>query len=273
MLFPSPNGDTAAFLPSPTGDDQRWSTWPSTTPSQRGPQPRPDWVSTASAAWDTELGVLKTGKEADVHLIERGIPGQAGAVMAAKRYRDPEHRDFHRSSRYTEGRRVRRSRDNRAIERGSSYGRSVKAGAWAAAEFEALSQLWQLGAPVPYPVQILDTELLMEFIGDGRTAAPRLAEVRPDASDLASLFDQARDVLLLLADHGWAHGDLSPYNVLVHHGRLVVIDLPQLVDVIANPSGFEMLERDCRVMAEWFVRRGLDTQVDELIGEVFGAVG
>ncbi len=260
-------------LPGEPGPDQRWSNWPLTTPTQRGPEPRPDWVPVVSAAWDTELGVLKTGKEADVHLIERGDPGDDGVVLAAKRYRDPDHRDFHRSSQYTEGRRLRRSRDIRAVERGSTYGRQVQAGAWAAAEFDALSRLWILGAPVPYPVQVLGTELLLEFIGDGRAAAPRLAEVRVGTEELASLFEQARCVLLLLADHGWAHGDLSPYNLFVHLGRLVVIDLPQLVDVVSNPSGFELLERDCRITAEWFARRGLDVDPRALTDEVFACLG
>ena len=260
-------------LPDEPGPDQRWSTWPSTTPTQRGPEPRPEWVITASAAWDTELGVLKTGKEADVHLIERGIAGGEGVVLAVKRYRDPDHRDFHRSSQYTEGRRLRRSRDTRAVERGSTYGRQVQAGVWAAAEFDALSRLWMLGAPVPYPVQVLGTELVLEFIGAGRTAAPRLAEVRVDREELAGLFEQVRGVLLLMADQGWAHGDLSPYNLLVDHGRIVVIDLPQLVDVVSNPSGFELLERDCRVTAEWFVRRGLDIDTRALTDEVFACLG
>ncbi len=260
-------------IPDEPGPDQRWSTWPLTTPTQRGPEPRPAWVITASAAWDTELGVLKTGKEADVHLLERSIPGGEGVVLAAKRYRDPDHRDFHRSSQYTEGRRLRRSRDTRAVERGSTYGRQVQAGAWAAAEFEALSTLWMLGAPVPYPVQVHGTELLLEFIGDGRAAAPRLAEVRVGSAELSALFDQVRSVLLLLADHGWAHGDLSPYNLLVHDERIVVIDLPQLVDVVSNPSGFELLERDCRVTAEWFARRGLAVDARALTDEVFACLG
>lgn len=272
LLSLSSSGDdriTPLLDPRP---DQRWSNWPTTTPTQRGPEPRPEWVVTAAAAWDTELGVLKTGKEADVHLIERAEPGRDGVVLAAKRYRDAEHRDFHRSSRYTEGRRLRRSRDTRAVERGSTYGRQVQAGAWAAAEFDALSRLWMLGAPVPYPVQVLGTELLLEFIGDDHAAATRLAEVRVGATALEPLFEQFRDVLLLFADHGWAHGDLSPYNLLVHHGRVVVIDLPQLVDVVSNPSGFELLERDCRVTAEWFVRRGLEIDVEALTAEVISCL-
>ncbi|TPX01125.1 serine/threonine protein kinase, partial [Schumannella luteola] len=72
--------------------------------------------------------------------------------------------------------------------------------------------------------------------------------------------------LLGFARAGWAHGDLSAYNLLVHRGRVVVIDLPQLVDVIANPNGMSLLERDCRNVCAWFARRGLDQDPDELFG-------
>ena len=89
------------------GENQRWSTWQAIIPSQKGPEPRPDWVVTSAAAFDTELGIVKTGKEADVYLLERAVPGSPGTVMAAKRYRSAEHRDFTRSSQYEEGRRTR----------------------------------------------------------------------------------------------------------------------------------------------------------------------
>ncbi len=86
----------------PDDDRQRWSTWLSVEPLCRGPEPRPDWVVTSQAAVDTELGILKTGKEADVFLLERAVPGSEAVgesvVMAAKRYRGEDHRDFHRSA-------------------------------------------------------------------------------------------------------------------------------------------------------------------------------
>ncbi len=109
-----------------------------------------------------------------------------------------------------------------------------------------LSRLWLAGAAVPYPVQLYGTELMMEFIGDpDGVAAPRLAQLRPSADEAASLFVQMREVLGRLADAGYTHGDLSAYNVLVHHGRLVLIDLPQAVDLVGNPQGFGFLRRDC----------------------------
>src|SRR3982751_4418752 len=177
-------------------EGRRWSTWLQVEPLQRGPEPRPDWIVTSQGAVDTDLGILKTGKEADVFLLERADPLDPanGVVMAAKRYRAPEHRSFHRSAAYTEGRSMRRSRDNRALKRKSTFGRQVAAGEWAVSEWGALVRLWNLGLPVPYPVQIDGTEILMEWItvaGEDGAAetAPRLAQTRPSRELLAVYFE------------------------------------------------------------------------------------
>jgi len=251
-------------------EGQRWSTWTAITPSERGPLPWPDWVVTSAAAFDTELGIVKSGKEADVFLIERAVPGDPtrSSILAAKRYRGTETSDFHRSSQYQEGRRTRRSRDTRALAKKTTYGRAFAAGQWAMAEFSALCELHGLGLPVPYPVQVNGTEILMEFIGRAGVAAPRLAQVRPSARDLDDYADQVIRTIRTLARAGYAHGDLSPYNLLVHDGRVVVIDLPQLVDIVSNPNGMVLLERDCINVAEWFTRRGHPLDAQELFGEM-----
>jgi len=237
----------------------RWSTWDQSTPSQRGPRPHPDWLVTELAATDTELGLLKTGKEADVFLVLRGVPDtDRSCLLAAKRYRSAEHRMFHRDSEYLEGRRVRESRDSRAMANRTAIGRQMIAVQWADAEFSALCQLHLAGVPVPYPVQVLGTELLMEFIGepDG-AAAPRLAETRRRGADLAGLWEQLVEAMCVLARLGLAHGDLSAYNLLVHREHLVLIDTPQVVDVIANPRGGEYLDRDAGNVSKWFAARDL----------------
>ncbi|RTL64847.1 MAG: kinase [Pseudonocardiaceae bacterium] len=236
----------------PEGD--RWSTWDG---ADKGPTPYPDWVVTATGAVDTELGVLRTGKEADVHMIRRGVPGDAGILLAAKRYRSSEHRMFHRDAGYLQGRRVRRSRETRAMASRTDFGRDLLAGQWARAEFAALSTLWSAGVPVPYPVSVDDTEVLLEFVGDGESAAPRLAQLRPGHDELADLWEQLGEALRGLARHGVTHGDLSAFNLLVDRGRLVVIDLPQVVDVVGNPFGPSYLGRDVDRIAEWFAARGL----------------
>lgn len=249
---------------------QRWSTWLSVEPLSRGPEPRPGWVVTSQGAVDTELGILKTGKEADVFLLDRTDPHDPAqsVVMAAKRYRSPEHRTFHRSATYTEGRSMKRSRDERAVKRKSTFGREVAAGEWAVSEWSALNRCWELGLPVPYPVQVDGTEILMEWICVDGESAPRLAQTRPEPALLASYFEQLREAMATLVQAGLVHGDLSPYNILAAGDRLVVIDLPQLVDLVGNAQGFDFLLRDCANVCSWFARRGLEVDPQELFGEL-----
>jgi RIO kinase 1 len=257
-------------LPDAPPEGERWSSWDGAT---HGPQPRPDWVITALGAVESDLGVLKTGKEADVHVLRRWLPDgtttpAVDSFLAAKRYRTGEHRMFHRDAGYQEGRRVRRSREMRAMARRTEFGKELLSGQWAMAEFEALGALWGMGLPVPYPVQLNDREMLMEFIGTDGEAAPRLVQTRPGPELLADLFEQLRRSMLVLAQRGWTHGDLSPYNVLLHGEQLVIIDWPQIVDIIGNPKGFEFLERDVANMCRWFVSKGLAVDEGELLGDL-----
>jgi RIO kinase 1 len=259
------------------GEGRRWSTWLNVEPLSRGPEPRPDWVVTSQGAIDTELGVLKSGKEADAFLLERADPhdpahAHGGAVMVAKRYRSSEHRSFHRAAAYTEGRSTKRSRDERALKRKSTWGRTVANTEWANAEWAALVRCWHLGVPVPYPVQIDGTELLMEWVcvdGDeGLETAPRLAQTRPDTRLLASYFDQLRDAMHTMAQAGFVHGDLSAYNVLAAGERLVVIDLPQVVDLVGSSAGMDFLLRDCANVCGWFRSRGLEANEHDLYADL-----
>ncbi len=262
-------------LPDAPPEGERWSSWDGAT---HGPKPRPDWVVTDLGAVESDLGVLKTGKEADVHLVRRWVPGDPGRdiLMAGKRYRSSKHRMFHRDSGYLEGRRVRKSRETRAMRTRTSFGKELISGLWAFAEFETLGRLWNEGLPVPYPVQLADDEMLMEFIGssDG-IAAPRLSQTRPERDVLPLLFEQLRESMVRLAELGWAHGDLSPYNVLLEGdgdtARLVIIDWPQIVDIIGNPHGPEFLERDARNMAQWFTKRGHVVDDGLLFGDLMAA--
>jgi RIO kinase 1 len=240
-------------------DGDRWSTWDQSTAGERGPQPYPEWLVKELAATDTELGILKAGKEADVFLLRRGVPDtDRSCLLAAKRYRSAEHRMFRRDAGYREGRRVQDSRVTRAMAGRSAAGREMIATEWAGAEFAALCRLYSVGVAVPYPVQLLGTEMLREFSGepDG-TAAPRLAETRPTGEELAGLWDQLVEALIVMAGLGLAHGDLSAYNLLVHRDRLIMIDLPQVIDVIVHPRGAEYLDRDAANVGRWFTARGL----------------
>ncbi|MFL6159839.1 MAG: serine protein kinase RIO [Marmoricola sp.] len=252
-------------------EGQRFTRYWDLEPLMRGPQPVPDWLVTDRAAIETELGILKTGKEADVFLLERAVVGRDGCVLAAKRYRDADHRTFRRNDSYTAGRKTRNTRDSRAIAKNSAFGRAVAAGQWAWAEWESLQRCWEAGVPVPYPVQIDGTEILMELITDDGAPAPRLATTRPGPDLLAEWFDQLRGAMTALAERGLAHGDLSPYNVLAAGERLVIIDLPQIVDIVANPQGTDFLMRDCHNICTWFARRGLAVDEHELFGSLMAS--
>ncbi|HEX4190667.1 MAG TPA: RIO1 family regulatory kinase/ATPase [Marmoricola sp.] len=253
-------------------DGQRQTRYWDLEPLMRGPQPAPDWLVTDRAALETDLGVLKTGKEADVFLLERAVPGQDGVVLAAKRYRSSEHRNFHRKAGYTEGRRTKDSREARAIASKSAFGRQAAAGQWAWAEWESLQRCYEAGVPVPYPVQIDGTEILMELVtAPGGDAAPRLATTRPERDLAAAWFDQLSTAMRLLAERGFAHGDLSPYNILVAGEQLVIIDVPQMVDLVANPQGADFLLRDCQNVCSWFARRGLEVDQDALFADLMSS--
>ena len=220
-------------------EGDRWSTWDQSIPTQRGPKPHPAWLVTDLAAVDTELGILKTGKEADVFLIRRGVPRLPGPACSRP------------SATATPGTGC--STETAATWRDAGSGSPGSTGRWRAGPRSAgrpspasgrtpSSARWpgctRPGCPSPTRSQVLDTELLLEFIGspDG-VAAPRLAETRPEPAELTGLWDQLVQALVALARDGLAHGDLSAYNLLLHEGRLVMIDLPQVVDVIANPRG------------------------------------
>ncbi|NVN00147.1 serine protein kinase RIO [Arthrobacter sp. SDTb3-6] len=270
---PDPRPADWNVLDDSLAENQRWSTWPELERLMRGPAPYPDFVIEDAAAVDTDLGVLKTGKEADVFLVERAT-GSRSALLAAKRYRSADQRLFHRSEAYTEGRSVRRSRDARAIKGGSTYGRAVEAARWADAEWTYLRLAHESGIPVPYPVQIFGTEIMMEFIGDPAhpgAAAPRLQSTHPGPVQLRGYWEQVVEAMLGFARMGFAHGDLSPYNVLAAGDRLVVIDLPQLVDLAGNLQATELLARDCRNMCTWFASRGLEADDGALLGELLAA--
>lgn len=251
---------------------QRYSTWPFVEKGLRGPQPYPVWLIEDAAAIDTELGILKTGKEGDVFLLERAT-AERKSLLAAKRYRSREHLQFSRSQAYSDGRSARRSRDNRAIRNNSTYGRDIAALQWANAEWTYLLRCYAAGIPVPYPVQIDGTEILMEFIADPDnplTAAPRLQQLSRFDPRLPSLWEQLTEALEKFASLGVAHGDLSAYNLLVSGERLVVIDVPQCVDLAGNPQGMDFLHRDCVNLCDWFASKGLSNDPDELFASLLG---
>ena len=237
------------------------------TSADPGPSPVPDWVITDDAARQFERGVIKTGKEADVHLVER-VLGERTNLLAAKRYRDLDERAFRNDAKYRK-----RTGDRRvdlAMAQGTRAGMSFRAQLWLETEFDALGRLWEVGCAVPYPVQKLGVELMMEYLGDEDEAAPRLinAVSSLDADGRADVFAQLCEALRLMTSVGLVHGDLSPYNLLVWQERLYVIDLPQAVDPILQPEGLSLLERDVTNLCKWFASKGVPNDATALHREL-----
>jgi RIO kinase 1 len=197
---------------------------------------------------DEVMRQLMSGKEAMVFVVRCGQE-----IRCAKVYKEANKRAFRQSVDYTEGRKVKNSRQARAMEKGSKYGRKAQEEAWQSAEVNALYRLAAAGVRVPKPYNFLDGVLLMELVTDSNgNAAPRL-------NDLTLTPEQAREYHRMLMTQvvrmlcaGIVHGDLSEYNVLVGSEGPVIIDLPQAVDAAGNNHAFSMLERDVRNLAAYF---------------------
>ena len=254
--------------PAPSWDDDEVDPEASTyLLADRGPEPVPDWVITSDEARQYELGMLKTGKEADVYLVERRL-GDDVNILCAKRYRKFEDRMFRNDARYRTGRRTGESRLDKAMAAGNRAGMAFRARQWVETEFAILCRLWSEGAPVPYPVQRYGNEVMIELIGSPEQAAPRLVHTRPAPPAAADQWHQVLTTLTTFVRAGVVHGDLSPYNVLVDDGRLVFIDFPQAVDPLGHPEGMQLLERDVTTMTTWFQKRGVECSVSDVMADL-----
>ena len=189
---------------------------------------------------DAVMRPLKSGKEAAVYVVRAG-----DEVRCAKVYKDMAQRSFQQRVQYQEGRKVRGSREARAIGKASKYGRKQQEIAWKNTEVDALYQLRDAGVRVPEPHGYFHGVLVMELVVDAEGhSAPRLGEVdlTPDQAREYYRF-LVRQVVRMLCE-GLVHGDLSPYNVLVAPDGPVVIDFPQVVSAAGNNAARAMLLRD-----------------------------
>lgn len=145
---------------------------------------------------------------------------------------------------------------------------AFRAQQWVETEFEVLGRLWRAGVSVPYPVQRLGREIMLEYLGDESQAAPRLIHFRGSRQEFEGLYRQLVVNLTLMTEVGVVHSDLSPYNLLVWDGRLYIIDLPQAVDPILNPDGLALLERDVLNACGWFQKKGVPADPSEVLADL-----
>jgi RIO kinase 1 len=250
-------------------------------------RPVPEWLITDDVDYvERDLGNLKSGKEAEVFLVERTYDGRS-ILLAHKRYRprtvthkgELAELGFQRGNRfindvaYRDGRKFAKSRDQRAAQQMTKYGKKLLTGRWTGHELDMMQQAWHAGVSTPYPVGARGDGLLMQFLGDGGQAAPRLAEARLGPNQIHSACVQLVDNLRLLVGAGFVHADLSAFNLLWWDGQLWLIDFPQTVDVTINPRAFDYLHRDLTNVCRWFARHGETIDMDELYAELIAIAG
>lgn len=199
---------------------------------------------------DTVVRQLKSGKEADVFVVRRG-----DETCAAKIYKEAQQRSFRQAVDYTENRKVRNSRQARAMAKGTAYGRQQQEAAWQSAEVDALYRLAGAGVRVPRPFNFHDGVLLMELVVDADgDAAPRLNDVAFDESQALQHHATLIDEVVRMLCAGVIHGDLSEFNILLAADGPVIIDLPQAVDAAGNNHAPRMLLRDVDNLRSFFGR-------------------
>ena len=250
----------------------------------------PEWL-VVEADDETDLGVLRSGKEAQINIIERTAPDGRTCLLARKRYLPrsvstkgqleamgvQRASSFHHDVQYREGRQFRKSRDRRAVEAMSTYGKRLLQDRWTDHEHDVMSVLHAAGCRVPFPVGFTPADggdcFDMEYLGDRDGAAPQLARARLSPAQIRVAWEQLLDGLRTLTAAGWAHGDLSPYNLLWWQDQLWFIDFPQAVDIAANPSGLSFLHRDVLNVCTWFTRHGVQDDADEVFADLLGHWG
>ncbi len=197
---------------------------------------------------DTVVRQLMSGKEAMVFVVRQG-----DHTLCAKVYKEATNRSFRQAVDYTENRKVKNSRQARAMAKGTKFGREAQEAAWQSAEVDALYRLAAAGVRVPTPYQFIDGVLLMELVADAEgDAAPRLNDVvfTPDEA-LAHHASLIKEVVRMLSA-GVVHGDLSEFNILLAADGPVIIDLPQAIDAAGNNHAQRMLLRDVANLKAFF---------------------
>jgi RIO kinase 1 len=199
---------------------------------------------------DSVLRQLMSGKEATVYVVRCG-----DEIRCAKVYKEASQRSFRQAASYQEGRKVKNSRQARAMEKGTRYGRKMQEEVWQNAEVDALYRLAAAGVRVPQPYSCFEGVLLMDLITDADgNAAPRLNDITLSKELALDYHAQLLRQVVLMLCAGVIHGDLSEFNILVDEAGPVIIDLPQAIDAAGNTEAAAMLERDVANLAVYFSR-------------------
>ncbi|MFB6234157.1 MAG: serine/threonine-protein kinase Rio1 [Halopenitus sp.] len=194
-------------------------------------------------------GPISTGKEANVYEALGGEDDER--EIAVKIYRITAS-NFQQMREYLEG-------DPRFEGIGGDKKATVIA--WTRKEFANLERARKAGVRVPEPIAVQRNTLVMELVGHAQDRARRLSEVNVENPETA--YEVVREYMRRLYRAGLVHGDLSEYNMIIHEGELVIIDLGQAA-TIHHPNSDRFLDRDCENVASFFSRQGIETDADEL---------
>ncbi|MEZ4607308.1 MAG: RIO1 family regulatory kinase/ATPase [Deinococcales bacterium] len=228
----------------------------------------------ANAFINELLGEIKSGKEATVYLAK----GPNG-LMAAKVYRDIAARSFKKDATYKLGRYLSHSRRKRISHISAKLGLELDLALWVQHEYDQLWQLYEAGLPVPKPMlgpQVSELALagrvvLMEYLGDEQTGvSPRLAEAVLTQEELEAAFEDSVRLLQALFKLGKVHGDYSAFNLLWHQQKIILIDLPQMVNIEENSEALKLLEQDTRSLCASFKSMGLEHNPEDIFKLVIG---
>ncbi|MFZ6759059.1 PA4780 family RIO1-like protein kinase [Undibacterium sp. Ji50W] len=219
---------------------------------------------------DEVMRQLMSGKEATVYVVRCGEE-----IRCAKVYKEASQRSFKNAASYQEGRKVKNSRQARAMEKGTRYGRKMQEEVWQSAEVDALYKLAAAGVKVPRPYICFEGVLLMDLVTDSDgNAAPRLNDIELSPALALAYHTQLLHQVVLMLCAGVIHGDLSEFNILVDAEGPVIIDLPQAIDAASNTEAAVLLERDVRNLATYFGQFApelLDTQYGKEIWKLYVA--
>jgi RIO kinase 1 len=197
---------------------------------------------------DSVVRQLMSGKEAMVFVVRCG-----DETRCAKVYKEATHRSFRQAVDYTENRKVKNTRQARAMAKGTRFGREAQEAAWQSAEVDALYRLAAAGVRVPRPLNFHDGVLLMELVTDADgAAAPRLNDVAFTAEQARALHATLLKEVVRMLCAGVVHGDLSEFNILLAADGPVIIDLPQAIDAAGNNHAQRMLLRDVDNLRKFF---------------------
>lgn len=197
-----------------------------------------------------ELNVIKklpSGKEAEVYLVESKTQ-----LFALKVYKERLKRSFKNDQVYTQGKFYRRASERKAVRLNTGFGKALKQRLWIKREFYLLKKLFDAGANIPEPIEMVPNAILMKYIGDREHPAPLLKDATLTPKQIEKYYKVIKQNIDIFWKNGIVHGDLSEYNILYWKGKIYIIDFPQSVDVRNNSNAEALLARDKKNIDSWY---------------------